>query len=150
MPPSSEVGFHQLPISSPSALPGGTRPEATAPATVPRKNGVSTLERAKAAPNSRLRVSSSTDLRNAKAAPRAMIPTAARVRGMYKVEAMAANTGGKAVHSTTSTKISHTWLASHTGPIECSIRPRWGAPARLPPASRSQTPPPKSAPPNSA
>ena len=26
-----------------------------------------------------------------------------------------------AVQSTTSTKISQTWLASHTGPIECSI-----------------------------
>ena len=34
---------------------------------------------------------------------------------------MAAKPVENAVHSTTSTKISQTWLASQTGPIECSI-----------------------------
>ncbi len=49
-PASSEVGFSQLPSTSPRAMPGGTRPEAIAPATVPRKNGVTTDELANAAP----------------------------------------------------------------------------------------------------
>jgi hypothetical protein len=39
-----ETGFTQLVTGSPFALPIGTRPEATAPATVPMKNGVSTDE----------------------------------------------------------------------------------------------------------
>ena len=55
-----------------------------------------------------------------------------------------------AVQSTTSTKISQTWLASHTGAIECSISVRCRAPRLVPPASRSQIPAPKSAPPNRA
>ncbi len=50
----------------------------------------------------------------------------------------------------TSTKISQTWLASHTGPIECSIRLRWLAPRFELPARRSQMPAPKSAPASSA
>jgi hypothetical protein len=61
----------------------------------------------------------------------------------------AANTPENAVHSTTSTKISQTWLASQIGAIERSMRSRWRAPRRVPPASRSQMPAPKSAPPNS-
>ena len=57
---------------------------------------------------------------------------------------------GKAVQSTTRTKISQTWLASQTGPIERSICARTRS-ARSPlPASRSQTPAPKSAPPKIA
>ena len=63
---------------------------------------------------------------------------------------MAAKPVENAVHSTTSTKISQTWLASHTGAIECSICARWRAPRFVPPASRSQMPAPKSAPPNRA
>ena len=51
---------------------------------------------------------------------------------------------------TTKTKISQTWLASQTGPIECSIRARGRAPRSGPPAVRSQNPAPKSAPPNTA
>ena len=89
-------------------------------------------------------------LRNANAAPRAIIPKAARVSGTYSVDATGVNPAGNPVHSTTSTKISQTWLASQTGPIACSITARWGAPRRVPPARRSQMPAPKSAPPNSA
>ena len=64
---------------------------------------------------------------------------------------IAAKALGKPVHSTTSTKISHTWLASHTGVIERSTRSRTGAPFfSSKPAVRSQKPPPKSAPPKIA
>jgi hypothetical protein len=91
-----------------------------------------------------------TLLRNANAAPRAIMPNAARVSGMYRVVTTAANAPENAVQSTTSTKMSQTWLASHTGPSECSMRSRRRAPRRVPPASRSQIPAPKSAPPNRA
>ena len=47
-------------------------------------------------------------------------------------------------------KISHTWLASHTGPIEWSITSRGRSPRSAPPATRSQNPAPKSAPPKTA
>jgi hypothetical protein len=77
-------------------------------------------------------------------------PNAARVRGMIMVDITAANTGGNPVQSTTRAKISQTWLASHTGPIECSISSRWAQPRRAPPANRSQNPAPKSAPPSRA
>ena len=40
-----------------------------------------------------------------------------------------ANASGKPVHSTTKQKISQTWLASHTGPIEWSITVRGRSPA---------------------
>ena len=63
---------------------------------------------------------------------------------------MAAKASGNPVHSTTSTKISQTWLASHTGPMACSMSVRWAEPRSGPPAVRSQKPAPKSAPPNSA
>ena len=44
-----------------------------------------------------------------------------------------ANASGNPVHSTTRAKISHTWLASHTGPTEWSMtRPGPGAPLRSP------------------
>jgi hypothetical protein len=46
-----------------------------------------------------------------------MIPSAAANSGTYSVEKIAPNARGYAVHTTTSTKISHTWLASHTGPM---------------------------------
>ena len=48
-PITSESGFSQLVTGSPVALPTGTRPDATAPTTVPMKNGVSSDE----SPNSR-------------------------------------------------------------------------------------------------
>ena len=126
---STETGFHQLVTASPVPIPGGTRPDATPPATAPRKNGVMTEEAANAAPNRRRCQTCVTVLRNANAEPRTMIPNAARVSGMYRVEATAPNSGGKQVHSTTSTKISQTWLASQTGPMECSMSRRAGFPA---------------------
>ena len=57
---------------------------------------------------------------------------------------------GKPVQKITRTKISQTWLASQTGPIERLISPRTRAPRSAPPAVRSQNPAPKSAPPSTA
>jgi hypothetical protein len=140
------VGFSQLVTTFPRASPGGTRPDATPPAIAPRKNGVTTDENANAAPNIRCCHTSVAAFRNANAEPRAITPSATSVSGMYRVEAIDANSGGNAVHISTRTKISQTWLASHTGPIECSISARRPAPRRVVPASRSQAPAPKSAP----
>src|SRR5258706_14388775 len=94
-PPSTEVGFHQLRTRAPAANPGGTRPDAIAPATVPRKNGVSTDEVANAAPNRKRCHSTSAALRKAKAAPRAMMPSAASVSGRDSVDMTAAKTRGE-------------------------------------------------------
>ena len=47
-------------------------------------------------------------------------------------------------------KISQTWFASHTGPIEWSMISRGRSPRSAPAGERSQKPAPKSAPPNSA
>jgi hypothetical protein len=68
---------------------------------------------------------------------------------MASVEVIDPNASGKAVHNMTSTKISQTWLASHTGDIARLIIARTGAPRSAPPAVRSQKPAPKSAPPSS-
>ena len=48
-PITSETGLSQLVTASPSALPGGTRPAAIAPTTVPMKNGVRSDESPKSA-----------------------------------------------------------------------------------------------------
>ena len=69
---------------------------------------------------------------------------------MKSVEKIASNAEENPVHSTTRTKISQTWLASHTGPIAQSIRSRTRRPRPERPASRLQNPAPKSAPPNTA
>src|SRR5262249_30585515 len=44
----------------------------------------------------------------------------------------------------------HTWLASHTGPMDSSTKALGARPCPAPPAVRSQKPAPKSAPPNTA
>ena len=46
-----------------------------------------------------------------------MIPTAATNSGSASVDAIEPNAVGYAVQHTTSTKISHTWLASQTAAI---------------------------------
>lgn len=51
-PAEYEVGLSQLVITSAVAIPGGTRPDATAPAMAPRNNGVVT-ENANEAPKNR-------------------------------------------------------------------------------------------------
>ena len=149
-PTSSERGLSQLVTSSPWALPTGTRPDAIAPTTVPMKNGVSSEE----IPNRRCAATRPRSLRavpwNAKPAPRSTIPSAARLSGMNSVEKMAANASENAVQSTTSTKISHTWFASQTGPIAQPTSSRGRLPRSPPPATRLQKPAPKSAPPKTA
>src|SRR3954470_18774844 len=133
-PPSTEVGLFQLVTTLPVAMPGGTRPEATAPTIAPRKYGVTTDDSANDAPRNRCIRGVVMVLRKANAPPRTTIPKPASVNGMYSVEATAAKAVGKPVHSTTSTKISQTWFASHTGPTECSINVRCGRPLTVPPA----------------
>lgn len=79
-----------------------------------------------------------------------MIPIAARKSGTYSVEVTEPKAIGNAVQNTTRTKMSHTWLASHTGLIERCAMPRTRPPRRAPPAVRSQKPAPKSAPASTA
>ena len=69
---------------------------------------------------------------------------------MNRVEKIASKAEGKPVQSTTSTKISQTWLASQTGPIAQSISSRGRRARSPPPASRLHSPAPKSAPPKTA
>ena len=78
------------------------------------------------------------------------MPSAARVSGTNIVRVMDAYASGKQVHSSTKTKISQTWLASQTGAMAWSMTSRGRRPRLLPPATRSQNPAPKSAPPKTA
>ena len=57
------------------------------------------------------------------------MPSAAMVSGTNSVSMIEAYASGNAVQVTTKMKISQTWLASQTGPIECSISARGRAPA---------------------
>jgi hypothetical protein len=147
---SIETGFSQLVTASPLALPIGTRPEATAPATVPMKNGVSTDESANAPTARRRPEPLPATPWKAKPAPRRTIPSAARLSGMNSVDMIDANASENADHSTTSTKMSQTWLDSQTGPIAQSIRARARVPRSPLPVTSVQNPAPKSAPPNTA
>src|SRR4051794_41017691 len=106
-PTKIDVGLIQLSIGSPAALPTGTRPDTIAPTAAPRKNGVTTDEIAKTAPAARRPARLDAVGRNAKAAPRSTIPNAARLNGTNRVDMIAANAGGKAVHRMTMAKMSH-------------------------------------------
>ena len=108
--------------------------------------GTRTEENAKIAPSARRSDVRKRLLRNAKLAPRNTIPRATRVRGTKSVSVIDSKASGNAVQSTTSAKINHTWLASHTGPMEWSMSARGRSPLSAPPATRSQNPAPKSAP----
>ena len=123
-PISTESGFSQLETGSPVAFPTGTRPDATAPTTVPMKNGVSSDESPKSRSARCRPASRRAVLWKAKPEPRSTMPSAARLSGMKSVEKIAANAAEKPVQSTTRTKISHTWFASQTGPIAQSISSR--------------------------
>src|SRR5678816_1003272 len=68
--------------------------------------------------------------------------------GMCSTVPNAANAGGKQTNNMTTTTMSQTWFASQIGPMACATRSRCCC-RRGPDASRSHTPPPKSAPPNS-
>jgi hypothetical protein len=145
-----DVGLSQLVTRLPAALPTGTRPDAIPPTTAPKKNGVRTEEIANTAPNRRCCGKRSASLRNAKPNPRRTMPNAARLSGIDSVVMMDANAGPNAVHRITRQKISHTWLTSQTGPSARLMSMRGAAPSREPPATTSQKPAPKSAPPRTA
>src|SRR3954468_11492954 len=149
-PPRMDVGLIQLLRGSPATPPAGIRPDAIAPTTAPMQNGTITDDDANAAPKFRLELVRVTVFRNANPDPRRTIPNAAIVSGTNTVKVIDAYATGKHVHSTTNVKMSQTWLASHTGPIACSMTARGRAPRSAPPAIRSQNPAPKSAPPNTA
>ncbi len=131
-------------------MPTGTRPDATPPSAAPRQNGIRTEEDANSAPSTRASRIVAACPRMANAAPRKMIPMAARASGTKSVENTEPNATGNAVQTITSTKISQTWLASQTGLIERWTMPRIRPPRRSPPAVRSQKPAPKSALPSTA
>jgi hypothetical protein len=97
-----EVVVSQLAHTSPRPS-AGTRPDAMAPATQPRKNGVINDDPAKTTPNRRAWARVSEYLRKAKAAPRSTIPSRARSIGMISVLIAEAKDCGKAVHHVTST-----------------------------------------------
>src|SRR5215475_6382303 len=136
MPPRIDVGFIQLCHQSPDFPPAGTRPDAIAPATAPKQYGTITDEIANAAPKFRRSAVRNTTLRNAKLEPRNTMPTAASVSGTNSVSVIAEYAVENAVHNTTKQKISHTWFASHTGPIEWSMSSRGSSPRVAPPAMR--------------
>src|SRR5207302_10014383 len=94
----------------------GTRPAAMDPATVPRKKGVTTEEMANTAPLARWTSVRTETFRKAKPEPRSTIPSAASPGGTDSVRITAANASVTALQATTRQKISHTWLASQTGP----------------------------------
>ena len=143
-----EVEPVQLDHSSPAALPTGTSPAAIAPTAAPRKNGTITDASANVAPSARASAIVAASPLSAKAPPRSTIPSAATNSGIASVDVIEPNASGKPVQSTTSRKISQTWLASQTGDIARLIIARTGAPRSAPPAVRSQKPAPKSAPPS--
>src|SRR5258708_6393549 len=99
-PPTTDVGLSHDLIGSPYP-PAGTRPEAIAPATVPRKNGVISDEAAKIAPKSLACAYVSAYLRNAKPAPRSTIPASASIIGVNSVVMAAAKATGNPVHHIT-------------------------------------------------
>ncbi len=140
----------QLDHGSPASPPAGTRPEAMPPAIAPMQNGTTTDPSANAAPKLRRSRVRNTVLRKAKLDPRSTIPIAAIVNGTNSVSVIEAYASGNPVHSNTKQKISHTWLPSQMGPIEWSITSRGRSPRVAPPATRSQNPAPKSAPPKTA
>src|SRR3954468_1356967 len=117
-PMAIEVGLSQLVIMFPAALPNGTRPEAIPPIAAPSANGVTTDATADAWSIARRWTSRDAAVRRAYAAPRTMIPRPASSSGTASVDAIEPNAAGYAVQLTVSTKISQTWLASHTGAID--------------------------------
>jgi hypothetical protein len=74
------------------------------------------------------------------------MPTSINVTGMCSATMIAAKAIGKQTNSSTTTRISQTWFASQIGAIASRSARTCGS-ARGPRANNSQTPLPKSAPP---
>src|SRR6266540_1497401 len=142
VPTVIDVELSQLAQRLPCVFPGGTRPDAMPPSAAPSMNGVMTDEMPNAAVSTRLRPAFAATLRNANPAPRTTIPMPARMIGTYSVRMIEPNAELNAVQHTMAAKMSQTLLASHTGAIAWSMRPRGRAPRRVPPADRSQKPAP--------
>ena len=68
-------------MGSPGSPPAGTAPDATAPIVQPRKKGTRSEDNANVAPSTRASAIVAASPRSANAAPRKMIPTAARKIG---------------------------------------------------------------------
>jgi hypothetical protein len=62
--------------------------------------------------------------RNANAEPRSTTPIRNSVSGTCRATEIAANAGGNPENSRTTTRISQTWFASHTGPIAAAMARR--------------------------
>src|SRR3954466_11884423 len=76
-PTTADVGLSQLDTRSPSALPYGTRPDATPPMHAPGANGVTIDEMAETKSRSRTCRGPDVPADTAYAAPRMTIPSAA-------------------------------------------------------------------------
>ena len=128
--------------------PAGTRPEAMPPAMAPCSTARARTS-ANAAPKFRRSQVRNTVLRNAKLDPRSTMPRAARVKRDEQRQRDRRVGLWEAGPQHDEEKISHTWLASHTGADRVVDHLAGRSPA-APPATRSQNPAPKSAPPKTA
>jgi hypothetical protein len=111
---------------------------------------VSRLAPAKTAPQRLIRPPSSWRLYewNAKAAPLRTIPASIRVTGRNRAVEISANAWGNPVNRITTATTTQMWFVSQMGPMAWAMSSLWAGP-RGPRLSRSHTPPPKSAPPES-
>ena len=89
-----DVGFNQLVIRLPAALPTGTRCEAIPPIAAPNAKGVRIEESAETVSTDRTSRAVVVHARSAYAAPRKMIPTAAMNSATQSVEAIEPNATG--------------------------------------------------------
>ena len=150
-PTRIEVGLIQLSTGSPASPPAGTRPEAMPPATAPMQYGTRTEDECESRAEDAAVAERDHGLAEREA--RAAQDDAQRGEGQRHEQGQHdRGVGlGNAVQVTTKMKISQTWLASHTGPIERSITRAWAlAPRRVRRRSGPRSPAPKSAPPNTA
>src|SRR3954453_12553231 len=99
-----DVGFSQLENSAPAALPTGTRSVAIAPIAAPSANGARIEETAKTVSIRADSQGPPAPARNAYAAPRKTIPSAATNSAAASVEAIEPNAFGYDVQNTVRTK----------------------------------------------
>ena len=143
----STVGFTQLVITSPARSPAGTRPDATPPTTAPRKNGVTSEDNANAAPKNR-RMPRRGD---------ALAERERRAAGDHAERGQRERDVERRCHRGERRREAGPQHHEHEDQPDVvglpdradrvlDQRRAGGAPRRVPPASRSQMPAPKSAP----